>query len=134
MRFSSAFCQSNAVSRAKKKKRLAHSEGRVQGAKILKKIDEILILGGSGPARGRTGTRLERPRNAKLGRLGRQVGCLGRLVGGSGRQVGNLERQVCLLGLLPDPCRAHCQREPFSEQRSKRVFALCWGPRNKPEA
>ena len=56
-----------------------------------------------GPARGRTGTRLERPRGAKLGRLGRQVGRLGRLVGGSGRQVGNLERQVGTLGLLAGP-------------------------------
>ena len=49
-------------------------------------------------ARGRTGTRLEWPRNAKLGRLGRQVGRLGCQVGGSGRQVGRLERRVSPLG------------------------------------
>ena len=91
-------------------------------------------FGRSGPARGRTGTRLERPRNAKLGCLGRQVGRLGRLVGRSGRQLGNLERQVGPLGLLPGPRQARCLREPFSEQRSKRVFARCWHPRNKPEA
>ena len=69
-----------------------------------------------GPARGRTGTRLECPRSAKLGCLGRQIGRLGRLVGCSGHQVGNLERQVGPLGLLPGPCRSRCQREPFSEQ------------------
>ena len=55
-------------------------------------------FGRSGPARGRSGTHLERPRNAKLGHLGRQVGRLGRPVGGSGRQVGNLECQVGPLG------------------------------------
>ena len=91
-------------------------------------------FGRSGPARGRTGTRLERPRNAKLGRLGRQVGRLGRLVGGSGRQVGNLERQVGPLGLLLAPCQACFQRERFSEHRSKRVFVRCWDDRDEPEA
>ena len=85
-------------------------------------------------ARGRTGTRLERPRNAKLGRLGRQVGRLGRLVGCSGRQVGSLKRRVGPLGMLPGPCRARCQREPYPEQRSKRVFTRCWDDRDKPQA
>ena len=32
------------------------------------------------------------------------------------------------------PCRAHCQREPFPEQRSKRVLARWWDVRNKPKA
>ena len=51
-------------------------------------------FGRPGPTQGRTGTRLERPRDVKLGCLGRQVGRLGHQVGGSGRQVGRLERHV----------------------------------------
>ena len=76
-----------------------------------------------GPAPGRSKTRLERPWNAKLGRFGRQIGRLGCQVGSLGRQVGRLERQVGSPGLLPGPFRERCQRKPFSEQRSKRVFA-----------
>ena len=51
-------------------------------------------FGRPGPTQGCTGTRLEWPRDVKLGCLGRQVGRLGHQVGGSGRQVGRLERHV----------------------------------------
>ena len=51
-------------------------------------------FGRPGPTQGRTGTRLERRRDVKLGCLGRQVGRLGHQVGGSGRQVGRLKRHI----------------------------------------
>ena len=69
----------------------------------LPKINAKSCSGGfgcSGPTRGRSGTRLERPRDAKSGRLSRQAGRLGGEVGGSGRQVGRLKRQLASLGCL----------------------------------
>ena len=82
-------------------------------------------FGRSGPPRGRSGTRPESPWDAHLDFLGRHVGRLGRHVGGSGRQVGRLEQRVGPLGSLQGARRAHCQPEPFSEQRLKRFFSQC---------
>ena len=65
------------------------------------KIDEISMKVRSWAVwapRAHSGTRLERPWDAKLGRLGGQVGWFGRRVGGSGCQVGCLECQVGPLG------------------------------------
>ena len=91
-------------------------------------------FGRSGPTRGRSGTRPERPRDTKLGRLGRQVGRLGRQVGGSECQVGRLEQRVGPLRSLLGARLSRCQCEPLSKQRSKPFFIQYWDDRKKPEA
>ena len=97
----------NAGSECAKKKWRTQSESRTQSAqsrqsfKNRSKIDELSMKVRSWAVwapRAHSGTRLERPWDAKLGRLGGQVGWFGLRVGGSGCQVGCLECQVGPLG------------------------------------